>query len=120
MPERIFKIDDKVSGRGQSSLEVVFRSEIHEIHLWRVTPGEWIYPHTHPHNDDIWYIIQGKGEYYVSAQEMKAVEPGDIAVANPGDVHGLYNAGSEDIIVYSLLSPLPVEIEAAPGFKYPE
>jgi len=101
-------------------MEVIFSSQIHEIHLWRVTPGEWIYPHTHPYNDDIWYIIQGSGEYYLAAKEKKTVAPGDIAVATPGEVHGLFNSGSEDLIVYSVLSPLPIEMDAVPGFEYPE
>ena len=120
MSEKFFKIRAKVSPKGKTSREVIFRSEIHEIHLWRVTPGEWIYPHIHPYNDDIWYIIQGKGMYYFSAEETRKVESENIAVASPGKVHGLFNSGSEDIIVYSVLSPLPVEIEPVPGFEYPE
>ena len=120
MSERILKIRKMVPSEGKTSLEVIFRSEIHEIHLWRVTPGEWIYPHIHPENDDIWHIIQGAGEYYMSVNETKTVEPGDIAAAAAGDVHGIFNSGYEDIIVYSVLSPLPVDIESAPGFEYPE
>ena len=70
--------------------------------------------------DDIWYIIQGTGEYYTSADETMTVGPGDIAVAKPGDVHGIFNSGSEDIIVLSELSPLPVEIDEVDGFEYPD
>lgn len=120
MPERIYTIHELVQSKGDTYLEVICRTKIHEIHLWRVSPGEWIYPHTHPENDDIWYFIQGVGEYYLTANETKTVKPGDIAVAPPGDVHGVFNSGSEDIIVYSVLSPLPVEIEMAPGFEYPD
>jgi mannose-6-phosphate isomerase-like protein (cupin superfamily) len=109
-----------VPGKGKTSMEVAFRSEIHEIHLWRIVPGEWIYPHIHPHNDDFWCIVQGVGQYYLSSGETKTVRQGDIAVAVPGNVHGLFNSGSEDIIVYSVLSPLPVEIDPAPDFEYPE
>jgi len=120
MSGRIFSIQEKVSSRDETSLQVIFKSEIHEIHLWRVTPGDWIYPHIHPNNDDIWYIIQGEGEYYYSSVNTKIVKPGDISVAKPGDVHGMFNSGIKDIIVYSILSPLPVEIEPAPDFEYPE
>ena len=120
MSERLLKVSENVSNKGSTSLEVIFRSDIHEIHLWRIIPGEWIYPHIHPGSDDIWYIIHGKGEYYLNAEEIETVEPGDIAVAEPGEVHGLFNSGFEDLIVYSVLSPLPVEIEPVPGFEYPE
>jgi quercetin dioxygenase-like cupin family protein len=120
MPERIFNIDGSVSSKGGTSMEVICKTKIHEIHLWRVHPGESIYPHIHPHNDDFWYIIKGVGEYYLSANIKKTVRPGDIAVASPDEVHGIYNTGSEDIIIYSVLSPLPIEILEVPGFEYPE
>jgi len=120
MPKRIGKIGEMVPAGGKTSREVVLQTDNHEIHIWRVTPGEWIYPHTHPHNDDIWYIIRGTGDYYLTAKETSPVKQGDMAAAKPGEVHGIFNSGSEDIIVYSVLAPLPVEIEPAPGFKYPE
>ncbi len=56
----------------------------------------------------------------MSPKEIKKFELGDIAVAVPGEVHGVFNSGSEDIIVYSVLSPLPIEMEAVPDFEYPE
>ena len=119
MTERLFNIDELVCDEGKTSREVIFQSTIHEINLWRVTPGGWVYPHTHPNNDDIWHLIQGTGEYYLSSNETRIIKPGDIAVAAPGDVHGVFNSGSVDIIVYSVLSPLPVEMESVPGFDYP-
>ena len=119
MPERIFKIDDLISSKGGTSMEVICKTKIHEIHLWRLHPGELIYQHIHSHNDDFWYIINGVGEYYLSAN-IKKVRPGDIALASPEEVHGIYNTGSEDIFIYSVLSPLPVEILKVPGFEYPE
>ena len=119
MDDRILKILDMLPNR-ENSYREVFSTTNHEIHIWRIMPGEWIYPHTHPHSDDIWYIIQGTGEYYMSSKETKKIVQGDITVATPGDVHGIFNSGSEDIIVYSVLSPLPIEIEPAPDFEYPE
>ena len=120
MHERIFKISEMVPSKGRTSIDHIYKSANHEIHLWRVAPGEWIYPHIHPNNDDIWYFIQGVGEYYFSSKETKTVAPGEIAVAAPGEVHGVFNSGSEDIIVYSVLSPLPIEMEVVPDFEYPE
>jgi quercetin dioxygenase-like cupin family protein len=120
MHKRILQTSDLLPGTGRTSIKHIFKSNDHEIHLWRIIPGEWVYPHTHPHTEDIWYIVQGVGEYYTTSQEKRTVGPGDIATASPGEVHGIFNSGTEDIIVYSVLSPLPVEIEEAPGFDYPE
>jgi hypothetical protein len=61
MPERLFKIDELVSVEGETSMEVIFQSKIHEIHLWRIAPEEWIYPHIHPYNDDICMLFKGQG-----------------------------------------------------------
>jgi quercetin dioxygenase-like cupin family protein len=120
MYERIFKTFEMVPSKGSTYRDIILITENHEMHFWRVVPGEWIYPHTHPHTDDIWYIVQGVGEYYSTLKEKKTIRPGDIAVASPGDVHGIFNSGSEDIVVFSVLSPLPVEMDKVPGFEYPE
>ena len=120
MSERIVKIPEILPQKGSTSRTIIFKTKIHEIHLWRVAPEGWVYPHIHPNNDDIWYILEGEGEYYFNSKEIITVRPGDIAVAAPGDVHGVFNFGSEDIIIYSVLSPLPVEIEPAPDFEYPK
>lgn len=119
MDERIFKIVTMLPRKKNTYRELI-PTENHEIHLWRILPGEWIYPHTHPHNDDIWYIVQGEGDYYTTSQDTERVRPGEITIATPGDVHGMYNCGSEDIVILSVLAPLPIEIEEAPGFNYPD
>ena len=120
MDKRLFEFFAKVPDKGRTYREIIFDAANHEIHLWRILPGDWIYPHIHPNSDDIWYIVQGTGEYYTTAKERKTVRPGDLAVASPRKVHGIYNSGSEDILILSVLAPLPVEIEEAPGFEYPE
>jgi len=120
MSERIFKVFKMVPGKDSSYRKPIHNPRNHEVHLWRITPGEWIYPHTHPRTDDIWYIIQGTGEYFLTAEEKRIVKPGDMAIASPGEVHGIFNSGSEDVILLSVLAPLPVEIKEAPGFEYPE
>ena len=119
MHKRIFNIAEMIPGKGATYMEPILNAKNHEIHLWRISPGEWIYPHTHPQTDDIWYIIQGTGEYYTTSEENKTVGPGNIALASPEDVHGIFNSGSEDIVILSVLSPLPVEIDQAHGFEYP-
>lgn len=119
MKERITGISDVVPKKDKTYRKVIQDAENHEIHLWRVVPGGWIYPHTHPHSDDIWYIIQGGGDYYLDSDMKKKVKPGDMVVASPGDIHGIFNPGPEDIVILSILAPLPVEIEAAPDFDYP-
>ena len=53
MSERVLKLFEMVSNKGSTYRESILNAKNHEIQLWRITPGEWIYPHTHPHSDDI-------------------------------------------------------------------
>jgi len=119
MPGRIFNIFETLPENGSSYREPIYDCKNHEIHLWRIIPGEWIYPHIHPHTDDIWYIVQGKGEYYTTATEKHAIGTGDLAFASPNEVHGIFNSGTEQMIILSVLAPIPVEYAEAPGFEYP-
>lgn len=119
MTERIFNVFRAVPAKGSTYREPIYDCKNHEIHLWRVIAGEWIYPHTHPRSDDIWYIIQGQGDYYLTATEKHSVGPGDLVLASPDEVHGMFNSGTEEMLILSLLAPLPVEYAEAPGFEYP-
>lgn len=119
MLKRIFNIFETAPAKGRSYREAIYDCRNHEIHLWRIVPGEWIYPHTHPHTDDIWYIVQGHGEYYTTADNHRPVAPGDLAMASAEEVHGIYNSGTEELLILSVLAPLPVEYGEAPGFDYP-
>jgi mannose-6-phosphate isomerase-like protein (cupin superfamily) len=71
--ERIANIPVVNPYRDVTYRELIF-TENNEIHRWRIKPGEWTYPHIHPENDDIWYIIEGEGKYYTSSQEKRAVQ----------------------------------------------
>ena len=119
MPKRIFNILEMVPVKGRTHRAPLYDCRNHEIHLWRIIPGEWIYPHIHPRTDDIWYIVQGKGVYYTTADETHVVASGDLMLASPEEVHGIFNSGAEDMIILSVLAPLPVEYDEARGFIYP-
>jgi len=119
MADRILRIKTVIPDMGKTYRKIFRNAENHEIHLWRIIPDDWIYPHIHPGSDDIWYIIEGEGDYCLSAKKKQRIGPGDIAVASPKEVHGIFNPGRQDIIVLSVLAPLPVDIEEAPGFDYP-
>lgn len=119
MSQRIFNDLHSLSATGSTSRVPIYDCRNHELHLWKVMAGDWIYPHTHPHTDDIWYVVQGQGEYYTTAQEKHPVASGALLLASPGEVHGIFNSGTEELIILSILAPLPVEYDDAPGFDYP-
>lgn len=118
MGERIFDLLEVIPEKANTYRELIFDAKNHEIHFWRIKPGDWIYPHTHPASDDIWYLVEGEGEYYIEVEKAVKLKKGYIALASPREVHGIHNIGDRDLIVFSVLSPLPVDIEEAPGFNY--
>ena len=63
--------------------------------------------HKHPTTDELFYIVEGKGEFTVG-NESVLVGPASV-VYGPADVfHGLINSGNSDMIVTSVQAPKPV------------
>lgn len=58
-------------------------------------PGHWIKPHTHPYTE-VFVILEGDATYTVAGETL-AVEPGDVVVVLPHEVHEIRNSGSEPL-----------------------
>ncbi|HTY45081.1 MAG TPA: cupin domain-containing protein [Patescibacteria group bacterium] len=63
--------------------------------------------HKHPATDELFYIVEGVGEFTVG-NESVTVGP-TSAVYGPADVfHGLVNSGEKEMVVISVQAPKPV------------
>lgn len=73
---------------------------------WYLKPNQVILPHIHPHGQDTWTILSGKGEYYLDeARTTKAIAAGNVVVAPVGCVHGVINNSDEPLVFISIVSP---------------
>ena len=64
--------------------------------------------HKHPATDELFYIVEGVGEFTVGSESM-IVGP-TSAVYGPANVfHGLVNSGEKEMVVISVQAPKPVE-----------
>lgn len=73
---------------------------------WYVKPGQRLASHIHPHGEDIWTILSGRGEYYQDQTGTSVpIGPGDVVVARAGEIHGAMNTGNEPLIFVSVISP---------------
>ncbi|HTZ11298.1 MAG TPA: cupin domain-containing protein [Candidatus Margulisiibacteriota bacterium] len=64
--------------------------------------------HKHPMTDELFYIVEGVGEFTVG-NERTIVGPAS-AVYGPANVfHGLVNSGDKEMVVISVQAPKPVE-----------
>jgi len=65
--------------------------------------------HKHPATDELFYIVEGVGEFTVGNDSI-TVGP-TAAVYGPTNVfHGLVNSGDKEMVVVSVQAPKPVEI----------
>jgi quercetin dioxygenase-like cupin family protein len=71
----------------------------------RVAPGEKVRPaHSHPHGEEVIYIIRGSGRVLV-AGEVAPVREGTAVVFPQGAVHMLHNTGGEEMKVVCFFAP---------------
>jgi len=91
---------------GEPIRSVVTESPDTVVVAWYINPNQEIAPHLHPHGQDTWTILQGKGKYYLDQQgTTEAIAAGDIVIAPKGFVHGVLNDGEEPLVFISTVSP---------------
>ena len=91
---------------GEPIRSVVTESKDAVVVAWYIKPGQEIPPHIHPHGQDTWTILTGKGKYYLdTAGTTKPIAAGDVVVAYTGCVHGVLNNGDEPLVFISVVSP---------------
>ena len=91
---------------GEPIRSVVTESPDTVVVAWYINPNQEIAPHLHPHGQDTWTILQGKGKYYLDQQgNTEAIAAGDIVIAPKGFVHGVLNDGEEPLVFISTVSP---------------
>ena len=106
--QRVYKSSEFMQeSDGEPIRSVVVESEHSVVVAWHVKPGQKISPHTHPNGHDTWTILTGQGQYQFDEKgNSMAVVPGDIVVAEKGQVHGVLCTGSEPLRFVSVVAPL--------------
>jgi quercetin dioxygenase-like cupin family protein len=80
-------------------------------------PGQEIHAHTHPHGQDTWMILSGRGEYYLDRSgSTKSIVVGDIVIAPTDAVHGVSNNADEPLVFISIVSPATAGYERLLAF----
>ena len=67
-------------------------------------PGSDPGPHVHDTEEEIIYVISGRGES-LAGDTVYALEPGVALFTEPGLPHGVKNTGTEDLVLVSVFSP---------------
>ncbi len=90
---------------------VVTESADCTVVAWHVLPGQAIGSHVHPEGTDVWTVLEGSGDYVLGRTDgeespSRRINAGDIAVARPGEVHGVVNRGTVPLRFISVVTPL--------------
>ena len=67
-----------------------------------LAPGCSVGEHTHVGDNEIFYFLKGTGTYNDTGTYVK-VGPGDTAICNDGELHGLVNDGDETLEYIALI-----------------
>jgi quercetin dioxygenase-like cupin family protein len=112
-PQRVFEIARHLQPtEGEPLRSVVTETVDAAVVAWHVAPGQRISPHRHPHGQDTWTVLSGRGLYQLDADGRTTfVRAGDVVVAPTGAVHGVLNDGEVDLVILSVVSP------AASGYE---
>ena len=70
-------------------------------------PRQFLPLHKHPATDEIFYIVDGVGEFTVGDKQV-TVGPTSTVYGPANTFHGLVNSGTKDMIVISVQAPKPV------------
>lgn len=111
MENRFFKIQDYIDLKPtKPAKNILYQNDRTNTVVWVIPPGEVLPAHYHPATDDVWVIIQGKGEYYLGDGKTQIVEPGMVIPAETGDIHGAKALGDEPLVFVAVSAPMPVEM----------
>ena len=67
-----------------------------------VPPGHTLGEHAHTGDNEIFYVLSGRGEYNDNGTTV-ILEPGDTAICRDGETHGLKNTGDKPLEMIALI-----------------
>jgi len=112
--QRTFDVEQLV---GFSEEKAIVReisiTEHSSIAVWGVRPGQEVPAHTHPDGQDTWIVIKGELTYYLGDGQKKVISAGQLDIAEPSQVHGAINEGTEDAVFVSIYSAPSLKVLAA-------
>lgn len=77
-----------------------------------VPPGGKNPPHRHSASEQIWIALQGSGDLMLENGKVEKFAEGDVVRFEEGDLHGVFNSGTQTFIYMSATSP-PLNFRAA-------
>ena len=69
-----------------------------------IYPGHSVLAHYHKQSEELFYILQGKGQFYAAGKQC-LVDEGDTIIIPAGEKHQVVNGSDENLIMLVVGSP---------------
>ena len=94
----------KLAGENENFREVLFTTELSQLVLMSIKPGEDIGEETHDGIDQVLSFVSGTGEAIIEG-ESSPVKTGSIVIVPAGTKHNFINKGNEPMKLYTFYAP---------------
>jgi quercetin dioxygenase-like cupin family protein len=84
----------------------LFESERFVCDTYCFEPGQSQSPHSHAHEDKVYYVLEGRGVFTVGDEERE-LSAGEIALAPAGQNHGVANRSPQRLVTLVFVTPKP-------------
>jgi quercetin dioxygenase-like cupin family protein len=112
--QRTFDVEKSVRFSDEQAIVTeIVTTKYSSIAVWGVRPGQQVQAHTHPDGQDTWIVIRGELTYYLGDGHKKIISAGQIDVAEPFQVHGAINEGTQDAVFLSIYSAPTLKVITA-------
>lgn len=78
--------------------DVDLKSTGSKFQVIKLSPGRVIKPHFHNVRTEVFYVLRGVGEIFLSGKTFSCV-PHDFFLCEVGEVHAFSNPSSEDFVI---------------------
>lgn len=113
MDNRILKVKDFEKESAEQAVKTVIKDTPQSCTVvWVVKPGQSVKCHRHPNSDDIWYVIEGEGQFHCEVGTDTLVKAGDVIINKAGDCHGVTNHTDKDFKFLGILTSIPAQYES--------
>ena len=94
----------KLAKENENFRQVLFTTELSQLVLMSVAPGDDISEETHEDTDQILSFVVGSGEAVIEG-ESRPVAAGSVVVVPAGTRHNFINQGGEPLKLYTIYVP---------------
>lgn len=94
----------KLAKENENFRQVLFTTELSQLVLMSVAPGEDIGEETHDDTDQILSFVAGSGEAVIES-ESRPIAAGSVVVVPAGTRHNFTNQGGEPLKLYTVYVP---------------